>query len=245
MQSVDRTAIEEYRIALLSMMENAGRGVASVVRNLPGAIRDGEPAALDAQPVTFDAPPARVVVLAGGGNNGGGGLVTARHLANRGVDVSIVLDRSPSDLEGPVAQHTETAFALDCPVHCVPESEQDSGLLDVLDTADVLVDAVVGYGLDGPLRGHAATLVDLANRASPPVVSLDVPTGRDATSGEVLGDAVRPTLVVTLALPKTGLESVTAPIVLADIGLPPALFRSLDISYENPFVDDTVVLEAA
>jgi NAD(P)H-hydrate epimerase len=236
MRSVDRTAIEEYRIALLSMMENAGRGAASVIRDPPASVREDS---------ELDVFPGRVVVLTGGGNNGGGGLVTARHLANRGIDVSIVLDRSPTELDGPVAQHTETAFALDCPVHCVPESEHESRLFDVLDTADVLVDAVVGYGLDGPLGGHAETLVGLANRASTPVVSLDVPSGRDATTGEVRGRAVRPDLLVTLALPKTGIEPVTAPLVLADVGLPPALFQRLDVPYEDPFDDDTVVLEAA
>lgn len=232
MERIDRLAMEEYRIGLLSMMENAGRGLAHVIRDHPENVRNGDAA--------IDGPPDSAVILAGGGNNGGGGLVAARHLANRGVDVSIVLDRSPSELQGAVAQHTETAFALDCPIHRVPDSDAKSTLHPVLEGADVLVDAIVGYGLDGPLRGAAKTLVSIVNSVDRPVVSLDVPTGRDASTGEVLGTAVDPNAVVTLALPKLGLESVACPVFLVDIGLPPALYEQLSLSYRNPFDSDIV-----
>jgi len=79
MRDVDRTAVEEFGLSLLQMMENAGRNLARHVRD------------------TGHEP---VVVLAGNGGNGGGGLCAARHLANREVDVSVVLDRSPENLEG-------------------------------------------------------------------------------------------------------------------------------------------------
>lgn len=233
MERIDQLAMEEYRIDLLSMMENAGRGLAHVIRGHNENIRRGE------EGTDF---PESAVILAGGGNNGGGGLVAARHLANRGVDISIVLDRSPSDLDGAVAQHTETAFALDCPVHRVPESDAKSTLQPVLEDADLLVDAIVGYGLDGPLRGPAKTLVSVVNSVDRPIVSLDVPTGLDATTGEVLGSVVDTDVVVTLALPKLGLESVAATLFLVDIGLPPALYDHLSLDYRNPFDSDTVRL---
>ena len=93
MREVDRVAVEEVGLPLLSMMENAGRALARVVR----AERGGR----------------RVVVLAGGGGNGGGGLACARHLANRDVPVEVVLDRDPAALAGATATQWRIVLAME------------------------------------------------------------------------------------------------------------------------------------
>ena len=103
------------------------------------------------------------------------------------------------------------------------------------DSADIVVDALIGYGLTGPVREPAESLIRAVNRHGAPVVSLDVPSGVDATTGETLGDAVEPDRTVTLALPKTGLRNRVEPVFLADIGIPRAVYERLDIEYEGPF----------
>ena len=160
-----------------------------------------------------------VTVLAGNGGNGGGGLCCARHLVNRRVDVRVVLNRAPGELSGPAAHHHATLDAMDCPIAVGPGAVETPGV----------VDALVGYGLSGPLAGTAAELAAAANDASGTVVSLDVPSGLDATTGERPGTAVDPDAVVTLALPKTGLKAVDADLLLADIGLPAGVYEQLDV----------------
>lgn len=235
MAAVDRVAVEEFGIDLRQLMEHAGRSLAAEVL---GLARDPAPAVdrgTSARPpegrTTAGRLPAGdgpVAVVAGGGGNGGGGLVAARHLRNRDVAVTVVLDRDPADLEGVVAHQHAILEAMDVPVRTGPEQVASAA-------PAVVVDAVIGYGLDGELRGTAAALVDAIADASAPVVSLDVPSGRDATTGEVLGDAVEPSRVLTLALPKRGLHAVNCPLVLADIGVPPGVYRVVGIDDVPPF----------
>lgn len=213
MREVDRVATDEFGLALLSMMENAGRALAAHAREMA----DGS-----------------VTVLAGGGGNGGGGLAAARHLANRGVSVRVVLDREQRAFEG--------APATQLSVHQRAGTTVETGR-DALGEPSLVVDALVGYSLEGPLRGTARELVAEVGSLSAPVLSLDVPSGLDATTGEVPGEAVTPDRVVTLALPKAGLRA-TGELFLADIGIPPAVFREAGIDYENPFDADWVRLAA-
>lgn len=212
MREVDRVAVEEVGLPLLSMMENAGRTLAWHVR----ATREDE----------------RVVVLAGDGGNGGGGLACARHLVNRGVQVRIVLDRPPEALSGAAATQVGILDAASVPVASGPDALESS------DDSRLVVDALVGYGLEGDLRGTARSLVEAVNGSPGPAVSLDVPSGVDATSGAVLGVAVDPDRTVTLALPKTGLDPTMADLYLADIGIPPAVYERTGIEYDRPFGDD-------
>jgi NAD(P)H-hydrate epimerase len=172
----------------------------------------------------------RVVVLAGSGGNGGGGLCAARHLLNAGVDVRVVLGPDPDDLTDAAAR--QFGVLREMGVSPAPDG--------ALGDADVVLDALVGYGLSGPLRGRAAALVDRLDEASAEVRSLDVPSGVDATTGERPGLSVDADLTTTLALPKTGLADV-GPVRLADIGLPRVVFERAGVDYEWPYGDGVVV----
>ena len=209
MEAVDRVAVDEFGISLLQMMENAGRNLAWHI---------------------CDTRTGPVIVLAGNGGNGGGGLCAARHLANRDIPISVVLDRHPDELDGAARTQYETLVAMDVRV--------DHGS-DALVTQDIgtVVDALVGYGLNGPLRGTAGELVEYINERDAAVVSLEIPSGMDATTGEQSGPCVEPDRVVTLALPKMGLSEVKTNLYLADIGIPAGIYESLDIQYSNPFDD--------
>lgn len=210
MAAVDRVAVEDVGLQLLQMMENAGRILAWHVRDVRAA-----------------GAPVRIV--AGNGGNGGGGIACARHLANRDVPVQLILDRSPDDLSGVAATQYRILDEMGVPTTTNPEQLARS------ERRRVVVDALIGYGLDGPVRSPVSGLIERLNEVSAPVVSLDVPSGLDATTGEPHGAAVTPTRTVTLALPKTGLASVTGALYLADISIPRTVYERLDIGYERPF----------
>ncbi len=163
------------------------------------------------------APAGTVTVLAGGGNNGGGGLAAARHLANRGRDVQVVL--ASDRLGQAAAHHLGTLRAMG-----IEPALEPSG--------DVALDALVGYGLDGPLRGRAAELAGWASAHH--AVSLDFPSGHGYPG------AVTPVATLTLALPKAGLRDVR-PLYLGDLGLPRSLWLRMGVDPGAVFADGPLV----
>ena len=211
MRDVDRVAVEEIGLNLPRMMEHAGRGLADVV--------------LSARPT--DLP---VTVLAGNGGNGGGGLACARHLANRDLPVRVVLDRPPAEINGVTAEQLRILKEMDVPIEWVVADADLDAALDGL-----VVDALIGYGLTGQPRGATAELIEAAGGAAETVISLDVPSGTNATTGEAPGVAVEPDRTVTLALPKTGLAAVGGDLLLVDLSIPATVYDRLGIEYDNPF----------
>ena len=218
MREVDRIATDEFGLGILQMMENAGRSLALNAIEMLGRSR------------------GRVAVLAGSGGNGGGGLCCARHLHNRGFDIWVVLSKVPEDLRGPARTQLDILRAAG--VQPTPV-EQAAG---VIAQAELTVDALIGYSLRGAPRGRAAGLIEACNRHSRRALSLDVPSGLDATGGGAPGLVVRPERTLTLALPKTGLRHVPGALYLADMGIPPEVYTSLGISFA-PFFGDRYWLE--
>jgi NAD(P)H-hydrate epimerase len=142
MRAVDRAMVEDLHIELVQMMENAGRNLAelAMTRFSPGS----------------------VTVLAGPGGNGGGGLVAARHLANRGCQVQVVL--AEPDRLTPVPAHQADILAR----MGVLKASRPSA-------ADLIIDALIGYSLRGNPAGTAAELITWANDQTAPVLALDTP----------------------------------------------------------------------
>ena len=211
MREVDRIAMEEFGLGILQMMENAGRNLAENVMDMLGGT-SGE-----------------VTVLAGSGGNGGGGLCCARHLHNRGFRVWVVLSKEAAILSG--AARNQLQILQSAGVQPVDPSQAE----DVIRRAQIVVDALIGYSLRGVPRGRVAELIELCNQHAARVLSLDVPSGLDATTGEAPGPVVHPERTLTLALPKTGLQRVPGDLYLADIGIPPQVYRRLGLSFELPF----------
>ncbi len=166
MREVDRIAIEETGPNLYQMMENAGRNLALAVIQVLGTgwLSD------------------QIVVLAGTGGNGGGGICAARHLANRGAHVTLVVS-DPDRLTPVPAEQLQIYRGTAGAVAQVAD-------LDDLD-AGVVVDAIIGYSLGGVPRGAAAALIEWTGSQPAPVVSLDVPSGIDATTGNAPGNHVQ------------------------------------------------------
>ena len=101
---------------------------------------------------------------------------------------------------------------------------------------DLIVDAIIGYSLSSAPQGIVLEMIDFINKNTIPTISLDIPTGILATSGENPGEFVKPDKTITLALPKTGLyPEKCGAIILADIGIPATVFNKAGINYSSPF----------
>ncbi len=205
MREVDRVAIEELGPNLYQMMENAGRNLAMMVLETMGAAWSQTP----------------IAVLSGTGGNGGGGICAARHLANRGADVTVVVS-DPGGLTPVPSEQLAIYRATEGTV-------AEASALDTL-RPGLIVDAVIGYSLHGAPRGVARRMIDWIGTKSVPVISLDVPSGIDATTGESLGSQVQASVTLTLALPKTGLDTESSgDLWLADLGIPAEVYRRVGI----------------
>lgn len=208
MIEVDRAMLEDYHISLVQMMENAGRALARLARE---RFLEGDPRG------------KRVVILAGAGGNGGGALVGARHLHNWGASVSVRLAKPAGAFGGVPALQLDALARMGVEL-AGPQEPPPGGPFDLL------LDGLIGYSLGGPPRGAFEELIRWANAAGAPLLSLDLPSGLDATTGQTPGAAIRAAATLSLALPKTGLLAAGAgefsgELFLADISVPPGLYQ--------------------
>lgn len=224
MAEADRLAVEEFGISLGQMMELAGSSLARIVRQMVAPEDTG----------------AQVIVLVGPGNNGGGGLVAARHLANRGVDVHVVLAQPVGRLH--LAARERLLPLIEMRVRCcVARWDLADGELDrLLADSDLVVDALLGYSAVGPPRGTVHDLLERTSKSEATVLSLDLPSGINPDDGTPGGVAVRAAATMTIALPKRGLltpagRTHAGELYLADIGLPAALYARLGLQFSDPF----------
>ena len=185
MQQLDRRAIEEFGVPGLELMERAGEGCATAImaRFAPSLEK-------------------RAVVVAGKGNNGGDGYVIARHLRGAGWEVTTLILAHREEISGDAAVNLDRLAGLGV-IFC-PEPGHLRVHTPEFTAATVIVDALFGTGLKSELRGIHREAVALINDAGRPVVAVDIPSGIDATSGRVLGAAIRANLTVTFALAKLG-----------------------------------------
>jgi len=214
MRAVDRWAIEERGVVGLDLMERAGAAVARAVERL--------------------APNGPVTVLCGKGNNGGDGLVVARLLRAGGRAVNVVCVAPPGEFAGDARTNLDRLrgdppLRLDgAPWPREGESRREASeqaLGALLGESAVIVDALLGTGFQGEPHGAVAEAIDAVNAARGAVVSVDVPSGVDASSGVVSGAAVRASVTVTLHAAKPGLwirpgKAHAGEVETVDIGIP-------------------------
>lgn len=210
MKAVDRAAIERWGVPGIALMENAGRGVAEVIaRERPALL------GLD------------VRVVCGPGQNGGDGFVIARHLANRGAHVTVLLTVPPAKIAGDAAVFARAMSAIPGLVVRDGSSDDVAAWRQHLTGADVLVDAIFGTGLRAEVTGAPAAAVEAMNGTDALRVAVDVPTGLDADSGAARGPVLRAHVTATMGAPKLGLvldpEAPVGRIEVVDIGVSVAM----------------------
>jgi len=229
MSRVDRIMVDDFGVTLLQLMEVAGQAVAVWAREhfLGG-----------------DARGKTVLVLAGSGGNGGDGMVAARFLHGWGGHPAVWLSHEASTLQGAAAHQLRSLQGLGLPIHSPsdPAPYQPGTLPD----ADLIVDALLGFGLSGPPSRAAARLITAANAHPAPVLAVDLPSGLEARTGQLYDPCIRADATLTLALPKTGLlapaaQPVIGDLAIADIGIPPEVYARLGVHMEPLFGEHSVV----
>jgi len=194
---------EYLGVSPIQLMENAGRAVAEEASRRAGS-------------------KGRAVIFAGLGRNGGDGFVAARHLAGMGFQVQVLLAGSSRLMRDPLTLANWNALKAMPLTVSIREVDDSSDLSPV--EADVLIDAMLGTGVKGALRPPIRDMVRIFNSSKGLKIAVDVPTGVDADTGGVSGEAVKADLTVTFHRAKRGLiaaKEYTGEVVVAGIGIPP------------------------
>ncbi|MBD3289319.1 NAD(P)H-hydrate dehydratase [candidate division KSB1 bacterium] len=213
MAQMDKKTIEEIGIPGAVLMEVAGRGITDEIKNILEQVRS-----------------KNVVIYCGKGNNGGDGYVIARHLKNAGAAVSVMLAGKKENIQGDALINLQILEKLNIHINEI-ESIED---IEHPPHVDLVVDALLGTGVTGPVKGFYAELIKYINLLGEKaaVVSVDLPTGMETDTGNVLGDCVTADATVTMAHIKTGMlfspaREHTGKITVVDIGIPPEVSTEL------------------
>ena len=180
-RELDRRTIEEHGVPSLTLMENAAAALAEKAAEL--ALR---PAA---------------AVFCGSGNNGGDGVAAARLLKGKGFDAAVFLVGSREKLTADCRAMAERLAACGLTLEDWEGTEEQKAFAE---RSGVLVDALLGTGLNSPVRGKYAEVIRYLNSLPVPTVAADIPSGVSADTGEILGEAVEAAATVTFAYPKLG-----------------------------------------
>ncbi len=217
MQRIDRLTTEKAGVPSLTLMENAGRGVAEFLTEYYGP--------LDRQ---------KLLIVCGRGNNGGDGMVVARMLRQQGIAPEVLLFGDPAKLKGDAAVNYERLREIAAPT-IIQSAEEWRRAKPSLNDATLILDALVGTGLSRPLEGLLRDVVlDLANDfPQAQFVAVDLPSGIGADSGDLIGESLRAEASVTFTAPKRA--HVFPPAcefvgdwVVKEIGTPPELLEKDD-----------------
>jgi NAD(P)H-hydrate epimerase len=204
-RNIDRRAIKDFGISGPVLMENAAAGIMAEMDRF------------------FDGLSGmRVAIICGKGNNGGDGLALARRLSICGIAVRVALLASFGVLKGEAKANLFTLRKMDVEI---AQNASVRDISDVVDWSHIVVDAMLGVGLSSPLKGVYAFAAELMNASGKPVVAVDIPTGINADTGEVMDTAVRADLTVTMAALKRGLvlypgATYAGEVRVVDIGIP-------------------------
>ncbi len=218
MRQMDRRAIEHYGIFEDLLMENAGHAVYFMILETFPYLRG-----------------KRFVIFCGLGNNGGDGLVVARKLHSNGAKVQVFLLGDPEKYKGAARKNYEIVRRLSLPVK---KLETVDSATYALAHGDAVVDAMLGTGLSRPLAGLYRDVVRAVNRAGKTVFSVDIPSGINGDTGEIMGEAVRADATATFGLPKLG--NLLYPgfeyggrLYVTHISFPPDIYNSTEVKIET------------
>ena len=216
MLEIDAAARERFGIPRLLLMEHAGLAVARAARTL------------------LPTPSAAILVCCGNGYNGGDGLCAARHLADWGYRLRVLVTGRLSALREEPAVYATIIQRLGVPVVELADPQLPAHVTSWMEEAELIIDALVGIGVRGAVREPLASLIELMNRAGKPIVAVDIPSGLDGDHGTIQGVAVKAMVTVTFGLPKHGclmsegpaqsgslvIDPITIPRLLLESGAP-------------------------
>lgn len=231
MRRMDERSIHELGIPGEILMDRAGRAVAEMVLE----ISRGRPFI------------RRARLIAGHGNNGGDAFVAAGYLSRHGLEAEVWLAAESSRIKGDALLHLDKIRSMGIPVLEMPEeADWIQRAVTCSDENLVVVDGLLGTGMEGTPRGTAAEAINYVNRlgGKNPVVAIDIPSGLNAETGCAEGSAVRADFTVTMAFPKSGFLNESAherlgSLRVADIGVPAA--PGLECGMDEELITETEV----
>ncbi len=208
MRNIDQRTSKEYGIPGLILMENAGLQVVDFLESHYDDLEDRQ-----------------ILILCGKGNNGGDGLVVARHLFNRGYSLEVLLFGRRSEIKGDPETNLSILDKMSVKVREVPDARVWHEFLPELASFDLVLDALLGTGTQGAVKGYLEEVIRDVNNSPAVRVSVDLPSGLSADSNEVPGTCVQADATVTFACPKLPhiflpAEEKAGEVFVTDIGIP-------------------------
>jgi ADP-dependent NAD(P)H-hydrate dehydratase / NAD(P)H-hydrate epimerase len=214
MQLMDQYTMEDIGLPGVVLMENAGaKVVEGVLANSP-----------------CEKP--KVIILAGGGNNGGDGFVIARRLCDLGLETLLCLLVDANRIKGDAKVHLDVYIKRGLPLFQLPEHSLPE-LRIKLNQADIIVDAILGTGVNGPVREPFNQVISMVNEYTEEkmIISVDIPSGVSSDTGKVEGEAIKATKTITFVFPKKGFFLNDGPKFVGD-------WEAVDISVPHSIVKD-------
>jgi ADP-dependent NAD(P)H-hydrate dehydratase / NAD(P)H-hydrate epimerase len=217
MAQMDRRTIEEIGIPGIVLMENAARGAAAFYRE-----------------IIPDLLKRRIVIVAGSGNNGGDGFVLARLFHEQGAAVTVVCLRPPEKIAGDALTNFKILGKLSVQIIIWDENKSFGSQFVHITESGVIIDAILGTGLSSEVRGLYRDVIEAINALGVPVLAVDVPSGLDASTGKILGTAIRAKATATFGLAKIGQlvepgEEYVGQLKIVEIGIPSTVVKSCNI----------------
>ncbi len=225
MQAIDRQTIDEFAIPGITLMENAGIGVVH-----------------ELQKYFSDIPQKKIFIFCGIGNNGGDGFVIARHLVNLRSQVTVLLTGKLSELKGDAEINAISAKNIGIQINELV-SDNLNRYDHKLRHCDIIIDAMLGTGLNKPAFGLMEKIIDKINQFEKFVVSVDINSGVDSDSGQLIGPHVKSDLTLALACWKQShllypSAGIMKEIQLIDIGIPAKACESQNIQVHQSGEED-------
>ncbi|MBI0579351.1 NAD(P)H-hydrate dehydratase [Neobacillus cucumis] len=217
MQQMDQYTMGKIGVPGIVLMENAGgRVVEEILAGTP-----------------CENP--RIIVLAGGGNNGGDGFVIARKLVDAGLKPLLCLLVKPEKIKGDAKVHFDVYMNRRLPIFYLHENTQEALRMELVQ-ADIIVDAILGTGVNGPVREPFNQVISMVNELSDKkwVIAVDIPSGVSSDTGKVEGAAVKAAKTITFVFPKKGFFLQDGPMYVGawkavDISVPPSACKELGL----------------
>jgi len=219
MKALDRMAIQDIGIPGSVLMENAARGATRIFLD-HFAPHQG----------------AQVFIICGRGNNGGDGYVMARYLYEAGLSVKVGVLSQLGRIAGDALVNLNIIQKIGLPIYEAPDWDSWSARRSEIVSSDYLIDGILGTGLNTAIKGYYRQVIEDINGLDKSVMAIDIPSGLNADSGQIMGVAVRAKLTVTFGFPKVGQiifpgAGLVGRLVRIDIGIPSATTEKLPARY--------------
>ncbi len=208
MQQIDEKAIRDYGIPSLILMENAGRACAEEARRF-----------------ILSAPNSQIAIFTGKGNNGGDGFVAARHFYNYNLNPVIFYFQKPSQMKPDPLTNFKILERMKVRLVDCSENIDWANVKKITQNSKLIIDSLFGTGLSKLIEEPFRTAIEIMNESKVSILAVDIPSGLNADTGEVMGVCVEAEMTVALALPKkafmlASVKRYTGKVIIADISIP-------------------------